>query len=210
MILSNYLLDLPDDIQTYIYKYVFNNTLKYIENNNIKSLHDFYDILIKSKLKLSYIIDNRGFYINKDKTLSKIEYIEYSFIHIVSNFEYIKNTIEDFSAILYNDDNEGRIYWRLQKKYSGIYKVKFINNNTFRVFINKNKLNCKVDLEKAIVLGYELLYYSLKLIDILELNIDDDFDDIMGIYEWFASHRLLECYVITKGVVEVGLVSSII
>ena len=28
------------------YKYVFNNTLKDIENNNIKSLYDFYDILI--------------------------------------------------------------------------------------------------------------------------------------------------------------------
>ena len=86
MILSNYLLDLPDDIQTYIYKYVFNDTLKDIKNNNIKSLYDFYDILIKSKLQLSYSIDNRKNYINKDKTLSKIEYIEYSFIHIVSNF----------------------------------------------------------------------------------------------------------------------------
>ena len=209
MILSNYLLDLPDDIQANIYKYVFNNTLKDIENNNIKSLYDFYDILIKSKLKLSYIIDNRGFYINKDKTLSKIEYIEYSFTHIVSNFEYIKNIIEDFTAILYNDDNESRINWRLQKKSSGIYKVKLVNN-TFRVFINKNKLNCRVDLEKAIILGYELLYYSLKLIDILELNPDDDFDDIMGIYEWLADHRLLECYVITNGVVEVGLGTSII
>ena len=58
MILSNYLLDLPDDIQIYIYKYVFNNTLKDIKNNNIKSLYDFYDILIKSKLQLSYSIDN--------------------------------------------------------------------------------------------------------------------------------------------------------
>ena len=209
MILSNYLLDLPDDIQANIYKYVFNNTLKDIENNNIKSLYDFYDILIKSKLKLSYIIDNRGFYINKDKTLSKIEYIEYSFTHIVRKFEYIKNIIEDFTAILYNDDNESRINWRLQKKSSGIYKVKLVNN-TFRVFINKNKLNCKVDLEKAIILGYELLYYSLKLIDILELNPDDDFDDIMGIYEWLADHRLLECYVITNGVVEIGLGTSII
>ena len=47
MIQTNYLLDLPDDIQTNIYKYVFNNTLKDIENNNIKSLYDFYDILIK-------------------------------------------------------------------------------------------------------------------------------------------------------------------
>ena len=59
MRLSNYLLDLPDDIQTNIYKYVFNNTLKDIENNNIKSLYDFYDILTKSKLKLSYSIDNK-------------------------------------------------------------------------------------------------------------------------------------------------------
>jgi hypothetical protein len=206
MRLSNYLLDLPDDIQMNIYKYVFNSTLKDIENNNIKSLYDFYDILTKSKLKLSYSIDNIKYYINNDKTLSKIKYIEYSFTHIIRKFEYIKNIIEDFAAIIYNDDNEDRINWRLQKRCSGIYKIKIINNNTFRVFINKNKLKCKVDLEKAIILGYELLYYSLKLIDILELNLDDDFDDIMGIYEWFANHRSLECYVITKGVVEVGLV----
>lgn len=206
MRLSNYLLDLPDDIQTNIYKYVFNNTLKDIENNNIKSLYDFYDILTKSKLKLSYSIDNRKYYITKDKTLSKIKYIEYSFTYTVRKFEYIKNIIEDFSAIIYNDDNEDRINWRLQKRCSGIYKVKFKNNNTFRVYINKNKLKCRIDLEKAIILGYELLYYSLKLIDILELNLEDDFDDIMGIYEWFANHRFLECYVITKGVVEVGLV----
>ncbi len=206
MRLSNYLLDLPDDIQMNIYKYVFNSTLKDIENNNIKSLYDFYDILTKSKLKLSYSIDNIKYYINNDKTLSKIKYIEYSFTHIIINFEYIKNIIEDFAAIIYDDDNENRINWRLQKRCSGIYKIKIINNNTFRVFINKNKLKCKVDLEKAIILGYELLYYSLKLIDILELNLYDDFDDIMGIYEWFANHRSLECYVITKGVVEVGLV----
>ena len=206
MRLSNYLLDLPDDIQMNIYKYVFNSTLKDIENNNIKSLYDFYDILTKSKLKLSYSIDNIKYYINNDKTLSKIKYIEYSFTHIIRNFEYIKNIIEDFAAIIYDDDNEDRINWRLQKRCSGIYKIKIINNNTFRVFINKNKLKCKVDLEKAIILGYELLYYSLKLIDILELNLYDDFDDIMGIYEWFANHRSLECYVITKGVVEVGLV----
>jgi hypothetical protein len=206
MRLSNYLLDLPDDIQMNIYKYVFNSTLKDIENNNIKSLYDFYDILTKSKLKLSYSIDNIKYYINNDKTLSKIKYIEYSFTHIIINFEYIKNIIEDFAAIIYDDDNEDRINWRLQKRCSGIYKIKIINNNTFRVFINKNKLKCKVDLEKAIILGYELLYYSLKLIDILELNLYDDFDDIMGIYEWFANHRSLECYVITKGVVEVGLV----
>ena len=205
MFLSNYLLDLPDDIQTYIYKYVFNNTLKYIENNNIKSLYDFYDILIKSKLKLSYSIDNRKLYIKKDKTLSKIKYIEYSFTHTVIKFEYIKKIIEDFTAIIYDDDNEKRINWRLQKRCSGIYKVKFVNN-TFRVFINKNKLNCRIDLEKAIILGYELLYWSLKLIDRLELNPNDNYDDIMGIYGWFANHRFLECYVITKGVVEVGLV----
>lgn len=205
MILSNYLLDLPDDIQTYIYKYVFNNTLKDIENNNIKSLYDFYDILTKSKLKLSYSIDNKKYYITKDKTLSKIKYIEYSFTHTVRKYEYIKNIIEDFTTIIYNDDNDERINWRLQKRCSGIYNVKFVNN-TFRVFINKNKLNCWVDLEKAIILGYELLYYSLKLIDRLELNPNDNYDDIMGIYEWFANHRFLECYVITKGVVEVGLV----
>lgn len=206
MILSNYLLDLPDDIQTNIYKYVFNNTLKDIENNNIKSLYDFYDILIKSKLKLSYSIDNRKYYITEDKTVSNIKYIEYSFKYTVRKFEYIKNIIEDFTAIIYNDDNEERINWRLQKRCSGIYKVEFKNNNTFRVYINKNKLKCKVDLEKAIILGYELLYYSLKLIDILELNLDDDYDDIMGIYGWFANHCFLECYIITKGVVEVGLV----
>ncbi len=206
MFLSNYLLDLPDDIQMNIYKYVFNNTLKRIENDNIKSLHDFYDILIKSKLKLSYSIDNRKLYINKDKTLSKIKYIEYSFTHIVRRFEYIKNIIEDFTAIIYNDDNDKRINWRLQKRCSGIYKVQFKNNNTFRVYVNKNKLKCKIDLEKAIILGYELLYYSLRLIDRLELNPNDNYDDIMGIYEWFANHRFLECYVITKGVVEVGLV----
>jgi hypothetical protein len=205
MNLSNYLLDLPDDIQTNIYKYVFNNTLKDIENNNIKSLYDFYDILSKSKLKLSYSIDNRKYYITKDKTLSKIKYIEYSFTHTVIKFEYIKNIIEYFTAIIYDDDNEERINWRLQKRCSGIYKVKF-ENNTFRVYVNKNKLNCNVDLEKAIILGYELLYYSLKLIDRLELNPNDNYDDIMGIYGWFANHRLLECYVITKGVVEVGLV----
>ena len=205
MFLSNYLLDLPDDIQTNIYKYVFNNTLKDIENNNIKSLYDFYDILSKSKLKLSYSIDNRKYYITKDKTLSKIKYIEYSFTHTVIKFEYIKKIIEDFTAIIYDDDNEKRINWRVQKRCSGIYKVKFVNN-TFRVFINKNKLNCRIDLEKAIILGYELLYWSLKLIDRLELNPNDNYDDIMGIYGWFANHRFLECYVITKGVVEVGLV----
>ena len=57
---SNYLLDLPDDIITLIYKYVFNSCLKQIDNNNAKKLYDFYNILEKSKL--SYCIISNDFH----------------------------------------------------------------------------------------------------------------------------------------------------
>jgi hypothetical protein len=208
---SNYLLDLPDDIITLIYKSVFNSCLKHIDNNNAKTLYDFYNILEKSKLSYCIISNNfhniylyRKYYIKDDNKLSKIKYIEYPILFITSNFEYIQTIIEDFARIIYNDHDENRMLMKIHRKRSGIYNLQF-TGNSFRVYVDKNKLLCRVDLEKAIILGYELFYYSLKLINILELNPYDDYEDINGIYEWLNNYRSLEGYIITNNIVAVEL-----
>jgi len=228
---SNLLLDLPDDILVLIYKYVFKGCLEKIDNNNARSLCDFYDILKKSKL--CYCINMRGslythdsndnnndnndnnddnnniylyrrYYIKHDNKLSKIKYIEYPISYVPLDFIYIQNVIEEFASIIYNDDNEDRQLMKLHRSRSGIYKLEY-TENSFRIFIDKNKLSCRVDLEKAIILGYDLIYYSLKLINILELNTYDYSYDIDGIFESLENYNLLEGYLITDNIVAVQL-----
>ena len=93
---------------------------------------------------------------------------------------------------------------KLHRNHSGIYRLEY-TENSFRIFIDKNKLSCRVDLEKAIILGYDLIYYSLKLINILELNTYDYSYDIDGIFEWIENYNLLEGYLISDYIVAVQL-----
>jgi hypothetical protein len=146
----------------------------------------------------------RKYYIKHDNLLSKIKYIEYPISYVSSDFIYIQNVIEEFASIIYNDDNEDRQLMKLHRSRSGIYKLEY-TENSFRIFIDKNKLSCRVDLEKTIILGYDLIYYSLKLINILELNTYDDSEDIVGIFECLENYNLLQGYLITDNIVAVQL-----
>lgn len=213
MAIANYLFDLPDDIQVIIYKKVFAGCLRQIENKhkNAKTLYDFYDIIAKSKLR--YCVNGndekniyiyRTYYIKEDKNVSKIKYIEYPVSFVPSDFEYIKTIIEEFAAIIYNDDKDDRNLMRLDRSRSGIRNLQY-TEKSFRIYVDKNKLSCRVDLEKAIILGFELIYYCLKLLRILELNPYDDCDDIRRLTESLYSHHLFEGYVITNDVVDVYL-----
>lgn len=213
MPIANYLFDLPDDIQVIIYKKVFRGCMRQIENKqkNAKTLYDFYDIIAKSKLR--YCVNGndekniyiyRTYYIKDDKNVSKIKYIEYPVSFVPSDFEYIQTIIEEFAAIIYNDDKDDRNLMRLHRSRSGICNLQY-TENSFRIYVDKNKLSCRVDLEKAIILGFELIYYCLKLLRILELNPYDDCDDIRRLTECLYSRRLFEGYVITNDVVDVYL-----
>lgn len=197
IIMTNYLLELPEDIHNLIYK-------KIIATTYSKSLYDFYDLNKKSKL--SYCISNiddiylqRNEFIKKDISLEKIKYIEYPISYCPKRFQYIKKVFEDFVHIIYNEDNDDIININLQRRNSGIYKIQYKNNNTFRLFIDKNKLMCKADLEKAIILGYELIYYSLKIIKHLKLNKYDYFEDFTNLCEWVTKYHKLNGYNITHG-----------
>jgi hypothetical protein len=93
---------------------------------------------------------------------------------------------------------------KLHRCRSGIYNLEY-TQKSFRIYIDKNKLRCRVDLEKAILMGYDLIYYSLKLIDILELNPFDDYGDIDGLFVWLEHNNSLLGYTITNDVVAVEL-----
>jgi hypothetical protein len=213
----NRLLDLPEDILVLIYKWVFKECAKQIDNKNARSLYDFYDMLKKSKLcycinmgerndrdDTNSIYLYRRLYIKEDSRLSKIKYIEYPISFVCADFEYIRTIIEEFASIIYNDDNEDRNLRNLHRCRSGIYNLEY-TRDTIRVYIDKNKLRCRVDLEKAVIMGYELIYYSLKLINILELNAYDVYGDIDGLFEWLEDYNLLLGYTITNDVVAVEL-----
>jgi hypothetical protein len=96
---------------------------------------------------------------------------------------------------------------RLHRSRSGIYNLQY-TGGTFRIFVDKNKLSCRVDLEKAIILGFDLIYYCLRLLRFLELNPYDDCDDIRRLTECLSSRLLFEGYVIYNDVVVVGLGSD--
>lgn len=221
----NRLLDLPEDVLILIYKYVFKECAKQIDNNNARSLCDFYDILKSSKLCYCintgiYGDDGEGWgygsgncydrdntdniylyrknYIKEDSRLSKIKYIEYPISFIPADFGYIRTIIEEFAAIIYNDDIEDRNLMKLHRSRSGIYNLEY-TQMSFRIYVDKNKLRCRVDLEKAIIMGYELIYYSL------ELNPYDDSDDIYRLFEYIKKRNLLLGYIIPNNVVAVEL-----
>lgn len=221
----NRLLDLPEDVLILIYKYVFKECAKQIDNNNARSLCDFYDILKSSKLCYCintgiYGDDGEGWgygsgncydrdntdniylyrknYIKEDSRLSKIKYIEYPISFIPTDFGYIRTIIEEFAAIIYNDDIEDRNLMKLHRSRSGIYNLEY-TQMSFRIYVDKNKLRCRVDLEKAIIMGYELIYYSL------ELNPYDDSDDIYRLFEYIKKRNLLLGYIIPNNVVAVEL-----
>lgn len=221
----NRLLDLPEDVLILIYKYVFKECAKQIDNNNARSLCDFYDILKSSKLCYCintgrYGDDGEGWgygsgncydrdntdniylyrknYIKEDSRLSKIKYIEYPISFIPADFGYIRTIIEEFAAIIYNDDIEDRNLMKLHRSRSGIYNLEY-TQMSFRIYVDKNKLRCRVDLEKAIIMGYELIYYSL------ELNPYDDSDDIYRLFEYVKKRNLLLGYIIPNNVVAVEL-----
>jgi hypothetical protein len=226
----NRLLDLPEDVLILIYKWVFKGCAKQIDNKNARSLCDFYDILRGSKL--SYCIntgrygDGEGWgygsgncydrdntdniylyrtnYIKEDSRLSKIKYIEYPISFVPVDFGYIRTIIEEFAAIIYNDDIEDRNLMKLHRCRSGIYNLEY-TQRSFRIYVDKNKLRCRVDLEKAILMGYELIYYSLKLIEYMELNPFDDSDDIYRLFEYVKKRNLLLGYIIPNNVVAVEL-----
>ena len=213
----NRLLDLPEDILVLIYKWVFKECAKQIDNKNARSLYDFYDMLKKSKLCYCINMDERDerddtnsiylyrrLYIKEDSRLYKIIYIEYPISFVCADFEYIRTIIEEFASIIYNDDNEDKNLRNLHRCRSGIYNLEY-TRDTIRVYIDKNKLRCRVDLEKAVIMGYELIYYSLKLINILELNAYDVYGDIDGLFEWLEDYNLLLGYTITNDVVTVEL-----
>ena len=213
--IPNYLLGLPEDIQTLIYKAVFTNTLKDIAGSNNKSLYNFYEVLCKSKLLFADSVDSvdsvdsadsyaniylhRKIYTSPDSSLAKIKYIEYPITYFTKRFQYCKTILEDFAPIIYDDVNVERINYKLQRQNSGIYRVQYKDKNSLRIFIDKNKLLCRADLEKTIIFGYELLYYSFRLIDILKLNTDDYHEDIIGLYRWIANHNYLDGYDIVSG-----------
>ena len=221
--IPNYLLGLPDDIQTLIYKEVFTNTLKDIAGSNNKSLYDFYEVLCKSKLLFVDFADSvdsvdfvdsyaniylhRNIYTRPDSSLAKIKYIEYPITYFTKRFQYCKTILEDFAPIIYDDVNVERINYKLQRQNSGIYRVQYKDKNSLRIFIDKIKLLCRADLEKTIIFGYELLYYSFRLIDILKLNTDDYQEDIIGLYRWIANHNYLDGYDIVSGDNDVSSVS---
>ena len=221
----NRLLDLPEDVLILIYKYVFKECAKQIDNNNARSLCDFYDILKSSKLCYCintgrYGDDGEGWgygsgncydrdntdniylyrknYIKEDSRLSKIKYIEYPISFIPADFGYIRTIIEEFAAIIYNDDIEDRNLMKLHRSRSGIYNLEY-TQMSFRIYVDKNKLRCRVDLEKAIIMGYELIYYSL------ELNPYDDSDDIYRLFEYVKKRNLLLGYIIPNNVVAVEI-----
>jgi hypothetical protein len=207
----NHLYDLPEDIQILIYKKIFDGCLKQIENSNTKTLYDFYDIIAKSKLRYCVIGKGsnsihlyRSYYIKEDRNLSKIKYIEYPVSYISCDFEYIQTIIEEFAAIIYNDNNENRNLMRLHRNRSGIYNLQY-TGETFRIYVDKNKLSCRVDLEKAIVIGFELIYYCLRLLRFLELNPYDDCEDIRLLTEYLSRHSFFEGYMIVDDVAQVYL-----
>jgi predicted site-specific integrase-resolvase len=115
----NRLLDLPEDILVLIYKWVFKECAKQIDNKNARSLYDFYDMLKSSKLCYCINMDERDerddtnniylyrrLYIKEDSRLYKINYIEYPISFVCADFGYIRTIIEEFASIIYNDDNE--------------------------------------------------------------------------------------------------------
>jgi hypothetical protein len=222
MFKNNYLYELPDDIQTVIYKNVFARCIANIENDkSIKYLNRLYIAVYNPCNTCVYSIKPKGMfcdYSDCDRKDDSIHEYKYERVALVEGFSkkdmrsmiYLDRThlIEDISQSQFNiislyifplftASKNLRKY--LSNRFNTIkyYNKIMIENITVvedRVdIVFTRNMKCNADIYYNVMVGYNVLYNSLSNIIYSEENVVM-FNKFVEIFRWIEMNNIFEGY----------------
>jgi hypothetical protein len=221
--IRNYFYELPDDIQTNIYKLVFNSCISDIEKDkNIKYISRLYNAnnnpsnTCVFSIKPKWLINNRYIKEEIDYKYKKVAYLEnyknninellyldrehliydtsYLDIYTISYFLYpLSNTRATFKKYLTVCFNLFEYYDKNMIKY-----IKVIGDKVNITFIHKFK--CYADIYYNIQVGYNILYNLLSNIIYTEQNIKK-YAKFVLLFRWIENNAVLENCIIDNNII---------
>ena len=221
--IRNYFYELPDDIQTNIYKLVFNSCISDIEKDkNIKYISRLYNAnnnpsnTCVFSIKPKWLINNRYIKEEIDYKYKKVAYLEnyknninellyldrehliydtsYLDIYTISYFLYpLSNTRATFKKYL-------TVCFNLFEYYDKnmIKNIKVIGDKVNITFIHKFK--CYADIYYNIQVGYNILYNLLSNIIYTEQNIKK-YAKFVLLFRWIENNAVLENCIIDNNII---------
>jgi hypothetical protein len=215
---KNYLYELPDDIQSTIYKLVFDRCVYDIQNNkNIKYLNRLYCATNNPNNTCIYHIIPKGLFstfgeeykykdiisqdiIIKDmkdmKYMKDIIYLDRS--HLIENTAPLHiNTISFYLYPLFISNKSLKKYLTIRFNLIKFYKEELIH----KLVVVEDRVNviftqtfkCNADIYYNIMVGYNVIYNSLSNIIYSEDNAIM-FNKFVEIFRWIEANNILEGY----------------
>jgi len=217
--IKNYLYELPDDIQTAIYKNVFASCIAYIDNDkNIKYLSRLYRATNNPNNTCIYSIKPKGMfndyieyeYAHKYKyervaliegfnknNLKSLIYLDRK--HLIQNTSLLRcNIISVYIYPLFTASRNLRKYLSIRfnffLKYHDKEMIKYIIVVDDRVdIVFEHNFKCNADIYYNVMVSYNVLYNSLSNIIYSEENIVM-FNKFAELFRWIEMNNILEGY----------------
>jgi len=209
MFKRNYLFELPDDIQTLIYKNLFTNCILYFVNDRgIKYLNRLYIAVNNTSNTCVYSIPPKGIF--EYKRVASLELEGYSNIcnsktiyldrtHLLASTLQLKcDTISYYLFPLFTANKTLRNYlkYRLNTIANNkrmITNMKVLEDRVDIVFASK--FTCNADIYYNIFVGYNILYNSLSEIIYSVENVFM-FSKFVELFKWLEINNRFEGYTI--------------
>ena len=206
MFRKNYFFELPDDIQTLIYKNVFTNCILYFANDRgIKYLNRLYLAVNNPRNTCVYSIAPKGIFEYKrvaslegscNSCNHKMIYLDRS--HLLTDTSQLQcDTISYYLFPLFTANKTLRNY--LTYRLNTIIDNRMIAN--MKVFEDRvdivfaSKFTCNADIYYNIFVGYNILYNSLSDIIYSVENVLM-FSKFIELFKWLENNNRFEGYTI--------------
>jgi hypothetical protein len=205
MFKRNYFFELPDDIQTLIYKNVYTNCILYFANDRgIKYLNRLYLAVNNPRNTCVYSIASKGIFEYKRvaslegcSNLSKTIYLDRA--HLLTDMSQLQcDTISYYLFPLFTANKTLRNYltYRLNSIANDkrmIANMKVLDDRVDIVFTSK--FTCNADIYYNIFVGYNILYNSLSDI-IYSMENVLMFSKFVELFKWLEINNRFEGYTI--------------
>lgn len=187
----------------------FNKLLAYIKDNHFNKRQAVWSIFLCNRRDVgdpyykyfTYYADNETdfLHLNKSKLIryneaySKIRYIDFSIYPIQDripsdNFNYIKNTFEQYIHIFISLKHYKAITSGTSNKYRNFNDVKLLRDKIRIEFVDTYAFTCPIDIYSNILETYNFILCILDVLSVLpEYNLDY-IGDIGDLRDWFANN----------------------
>lgn len=210
MFKRNYFYELPDDIQSVIYRNVFSNCIRYFTNDrSIKYLNRLYRAVNNPSNTCVYSIPPKGMFgceykykhlaaLEGFRTMSELIYLDRE--HLLADVSHSNsNTISYYLFPLFTANKTLRKYLTYRLKTFADYDTRMIANINVledRVeVVFTHKFISNADIYYNIMVGYNVLYNSLSHVIYSEANVLM-FSKFVELFKWIENNNRFEGYYI--------------